>query len=721
MVPMSHETPLIKRSISSLLCGALLMACPGPSAYAAAGQILSVQVNSPVGAPAGAGLVRTTFSGMLDTRQMGQTASLSGVLSPVPTVPTISAQGLRAPSLPVTLAAPPLATAAQFPVVDVNRAENNSAAAPLAPTAAPAEDSKGTPAGIQDGAAVALAETITAQPGRMSAPAARVRLGIIGTLKSIFSSRQDAGEIPGDVDVSQAAPAQSRDEAAAALTPAAASPAEAKRGPLPAPAATDGQSSGKSWFGLGKSAVMFIGALLVGQIGVEALGASMPALVQKTFGDFTVVAQLGIFASIAGIIGRTLGTVAVAKLGLKKTYLAATVTRLVSISALCALLATGHMTLPLMMVFYSINGLLQGVSATAESSIPPALVGQNPAALERFWTWEQTLLETVGVTGPIATGAVVASFGFLPALIAFPVSFAVAIAILALTLKLPQKVEAMRLADLQKKAAEGKTMTLGSVFKEFIHKVGHGAQIVWKDPVLRTAFLGFTVYMMLNPFLYSMLAPAYGMRLVGTAHPELSASIYGTMTGLYSLGGLLGGLLMMLEQKKIKNLKEGRNGKTPITDAQEREILRKSMLRWMLWGTAGLAAIATLAIPLPALGSLVALPALLSWAGSLTLPALALIPFGIAQVISYLKLRSFFQSKVPEKDMADAMGFFGSASLAASTIGLLALKYLFKGIAGFAPFTYVALALIPLAAYYLYLTRHLGKVSAPSQDKSLNK
>jgi len=63
------------------------------------------------------------------------------------------------------------------------------------------------------------------------------------------------------------------------------------------------------------------------------------------------------------------------------------------------------------------------------------------------------------------------------------------------------------------------------------------------------------------------------------------------------------------------------------------------------------------------------------------------------------------------------MGFFGSASLAVSTAGLLALKYLFQGVAGFTPFIYIALALIPLAAYYIYLTRKLGKVSAPTENK----
>jgi hypothetical protein len=161
--------------------------------------------------------------------------------------------------------------------------------------------------------------------------------------------------------------------------------------------------------------------------------------------------------------------------------------------------------------------------------------------------------------------------------------------------------------------------------------------------------------------------------------------------------------MMIWEQKKIAALKKGSPQKAPISDEEENEILRKSMLRWMLWGTVGLAAIATMSFPLPA------------FLGSLTLPALALIPFGIAQVICVVKLQSFFQSKAPAKDMADAMGFFGSASLLVSTAGLLGLKYLFKGLAGFTPFYYIALALIPLAIYQLYLKSKLDQTSAPSK------
>ncbi|MFA5139779.1 MAG: hypothetical protein WC728_11165 [Elusimicrobiota bacterium] len=471
------------------------------------------------------------------------------------------------------------------------------------------------------------------------------------------------------------------------------------------------------WLGLGKVAVMFIASLVVAQIGVEALGAALPTLVQKAFGDFTAVAQLAIFASVASVVGRQAGPLAIDKFGLKNSYLWSSAIRLASISLLAGLLATGNMTLPLMTLFYSINGLLSGVSLTAMESIPPALVGQDPGRIEKFWTWEQTILEIIGITGPIATGALVASFGFLPALIAFPVTMAASLAVVLATLRIPKQFEEPKRASAPQQGTHG-----------FVAKILHGAKLVWQNPLLRYSFLAYTVYLMLNPYLYTMIAPAYGLRLVGEANAELATSVIGWLTGLYSAGGLLGGFLMMGEQRRtearkaaMRKAEEEKSG--PISDEDwakriapwEREILRKSMLRWMLYGTAGLASFATLMFPLPTLGSLVALPAWLGWLGTLTLPALALVPFGVAQVAVVLKLRSFFQSRVPEeKDIPDAMGFFGAGSLAASTLGLLALKYVFKAGAGLLPFYWIALSMIPLGLFYLYLKNRLDRNSRPA-------
>ncbi len=470
----------------------------------------------------------------------------------------------------------------------------------------------------------------------------------------------------------------------------------------------------KGWLGLGKNAVLFILALITAQIGVEALGAAEPGLVKKAFGDITKMAELTIFASISGIFGRTVGQVAVKKWGLKKTFLYSTGARVLIMSVLAGLLATAHMTWPLMIVLITANGFLGGIAATAESSIPPAIFGPNQAKLERFWTWEQTLLEVVGVTGPILTGAVVSAWGFLPPLLAFPVAFAVSIAIMAVFLRIPAKMDALSRAENGKTEAAGDSGFL-AVFKDLGRKIVRGAQVVWRNPILKTAFFAYTSFMLLNPFLYTMLAPNFGVALIGTGDENILTSVIGMLTGLYSLGGLLGGLLMMVEQRKIRKLLAGdeKTGSKGLTPAEEEELMRRSMLKWMKWGTVALVAIATMALPLPMLGALVSLPSWLSWAGPLTLPALMLIPFGVAQVIATVKLKSFFQSKTPEAEMVDAMGFFGSASLAASTVGILALKFLFKGFEGFTPFYIIAGAMIPLAAAYVYFTRRLAKSTAP--------
>ena len=711
------------RAVASLLAFALLHASFSPAAWS---QVVTIgSLSSPVGGAAASSVNSVTQSNSLVPSMALSGASLTNTLSAPSFVPSVSplapaksnsAVGV-VPQIGPSVALPSALNSFQASVPSVE-----GPAAVAAVSVAPALTPSLVPAAKSSDKAVsgtvASAKAPALETGTRTLSAASKAASIIAGVRAFFGGKsaetvpsKDAAATPVALGGTNLSAAHGSDLSPADADGGLHDKADAGKNEPPAPPSTPSPNTpedggGKSWFGLGKSAVFFIGALVVAQIGVEALGAAMPALVQKTFGDFTVVAQLGIFASIASIVGRQLGPMAVTKWGLRKVYLVGTATRIVSISVLCALLATAHMTLPLMMAFYCLNGLIGGVTMTAEASIPPALMGSSQARIEKFWTWEQTLLEIIGVTGPIVTGAIVTSMGFLPALIAFPATFAIALAILFFTLRIPQKVEAMRLADLQKKQADPKSAGVKNAFGQFFHRIAEGAKLVWHNPLLKTSFIAYTVYMMLNPFLYSMMAPAFGIRLVGADH---MAAVYGLLTGLYSFGGLLGGFLMIREQKKLDKAKKG-----GMTDAQEQEALRGSMLKWMKWGVAGLLAILTLAFPIAPLGTFLTLPGFLSWAGALTLPALALIPFGVAQVIATVKLRSFFQAKVPEGRMPEAMGFFGSASLLVSTIGLLALKYLFKGVAGFTPFWIIAGLMIPLGIYYLYLTRTLAKESAPA-------
>lgn len=707
--------PTAPRVLSTFVVLALAHSSFAPSAWS---QVASVgNVAAPVGGSVGGAFNANGASAVSNGPTLSLSgASLDGTLKAASVVPTVSELatvgartsfgGASAVAVPTALTlskdAPAASAAASAALVEtpiagaprtVPAAFKPAALAVATPAASKSDVPNGSSkvdAGKNTSKVRALIAGVLAAFGKKDAPSSEAKdaapVALTGTVPAAHTSDLSPAEADGHEKTDG-----SKDEP-----------------PVPPAAPNGNDGGGKSYFGLGKAAFFFIGSLVVAQIGVEALGAAMPALVQKTFGDFTVVAQLGIFASIASIVGRQVGPMAVQKWGLRKTYLVGTATRIVSISILCALLATGHMTLPLMMAFYCVNGLIGGVTGTAEASIPPALMGSDQAKIEKFWTWEQTLLEIIGVTGPIVTGAVVTSMGFLPALIAFPLTFAIALAILFVTLKIPQKVEAMRLADLNKPKDPSKPAGVKGAFSQFFHRIAEGAKLVWHDPLLKTSFLAYTVYMMLNPFLYSMIGPAFGIRLVGADH---MAAVYGLLTGLYSLGGLLGGFLMIREQNKLNKAKAA-----GMTEAQESEALRQSMLKWMKWGTVGLLAILSLAFPLAPLGTFLTLPGFLSWAGALTLPALALIPFGIAQVIATVKLKSYFQSKVPAGRMPDAMGFFGSASLLVSTIGLLGLKYLFKGVSGFTPFWIIAGLMIPLAVYYVYLTRTLNKQSAPPTD-----
>jgi MFS family permease len=770
-----RRVPRARKAVAGVLVAALLWVTPGVGTYSVLANtgIASIQVQIPVGGTmlggVGAGL-------MIPDGLMGRPLAAPGLngsfnvnpaLAPVGQTPTVS------PSLPPSLGLPAsavqagegarLTRAQPVPVGGPGSFEFYPVPLPMAKANASPDlaspdpvVSMRQPAGALAAAAASFRAPQNTQDVSESLHPLRGQPNRLGerfrTLLESFGMRKDAdldprasrmGSIQGDVSTEPPALESPVQEAVAQegpalpLKPPAALTLRSSQDEtlsvvieeLPAvvakgveagvqiagrasPAQAQAPAEKSPWLGLGKVAAMFIAALVVAQIGVEALAVALPTLVQKAFGDFTAVAQLAIFSSVAAVVGRQAGPLVIDKLGLKKSYLWASALRMVSISLLAGLLATGNMTLPLMTLFYSFNGLLSGVSLTALESIPPALVGQDAGRIERFWTWEQTILEIIGITGPIITGALVASYGFLPAMVAFPVTMAASLAIVLATLKIPKEL------DTPRRPAEGPKAG-------FFSRVSQGARVVWRNPLLRYSFLAYTVYLMMNPYLYTMIAPAYGLRLVGEANAELATSVIGWLTGLYSAGGLLGGFLMMAEQRRtdarkaaMRKAEEEKAG--PISDEGwaeriapwEREVLRKSMLRWMLYGALGLVSFATLMFPIPTLGSLVALP---GWLGTLTLPALALVPYGAAYVGAVLKLRSFFQSRVPdEKDMPDAMGFMGAASLTVSTLGLLALKYVFKAAAGLTPFYWIALSMIPMFVFYLYLKNRLDRHSRPS-------
>lgn len=589
----------------------------------------------------------------------------------------------------------------------------SAAAIPVAPLAASSDKSKPAAASPAERERSATASGPDAAPAveRAAAQVANAK-GIaarLDELRAAFGRRRaqsvEDGE-PATASEGVAGVDSARAPPASTLAPASAPETQTGSGGPPAPPSgpqgpEDGKGSKKGgFFALGATAVAFILAMLVAQIGQEAMGNAMPVLAQRVFGDFTVVAQLTIFSSIASVIGRQTAPWAIGRFGLRNTFLAAEALRAISITGLILLLSSGQMTIPLMILFYSFNGFMGGAATTAEYTIPRALLGKDGAKIEQFKTWKQFLLEIIGVLGPIVAGFSVDAYGAGATLMAFPIAFGVAIAILFFTLRFRTALNAPEQAFAPQGGNGG--------FKAFFKKMAHGFRVVWHDKLLRYTFLAYTGFVLLNPLLYGMIGPAFG-RLAGGV--DGMGGVFGMVAGLYSAGGLFGAAWMIRAQSKLAK----RKAAGELDDAREAELLRQSMLRSMRITIPTLAAFAFMAMGLPTLGAVASLPAWLAWAAPITLPAVLLMPFGAYQVMSVVKIESYFTAKIPnEKDAADAMGFLGSASLVIMLAGIMGLRYLFQ-LEGTLPFLILAGAMIPLGVFYYFITRALGRAGAPAR------
>ncbi|MBI2361917.1 MAG: hypothetical protein HYV15_00820, partial [Elusimicrobia bacterium] len=486
-------------------------------------------------------------------------------------------------------------------------------------------------------------------------------------LRAAFGLRASA-----DLPVVQAAAPQSANGRLQPAAPGAAEGRETLPGPAPAPARRSG------WLGFGTALTFFLSAIAIENIGNETQAAAMPPLLAKVFGDVSVSADLGIGSALADFAGSLLAPLVIKRLGLKSAFLWTAGARLLSGALIAGFLAVGHMTMPALMAATVFAGFVGGMNYAVEKSIPPVLLNQNRGKLERFKAARQSVIEVVATIFPIVTGTVVAAWGFMPALVAFPVTAAVAMVVVALTLKFPSKA-----ATLMAAPPQGTSPPAGG----FWRALTRGARVVMRTPALRHAFFGYSLFFVTTPLLYWLVAPAYGIFVAGAAGAEHAALVSGFMLGLFSLGGLAASVVIMREHKRLEKLGE----------AERRSALSRSLVRWAKLATASLAALALMALPLPV------------W-GALTVPALALIPFGIAQVVAKLKVESFFQARAPADAVDDATAFMEGAAMLVQMAVLWAAKLAFTAFTGIGPFVAIAAGLVPFAALCWWVTARLAKL-----------
>ncbi len=83
----------------------------------------------------------------------------------------------------------------------------------------------------------------------------------------------------------------------------------------------------------------------------------------------------------------------------------------------------------------------------------------------------------------------------------------------------------------------------------------NGFKLLFVDPVMRWALLGYILLGLTNPLLYQILSQAFGL-LMAHGSSVAAAGVASWITSLYSLGGLLGGLYMWRESTLISKAKK---------------------------------------------------------------------------------------------------------------------------------------------------------------------
>ncbi len=687
------------RTLAVFLAAALIHVSFGPQAWA---QVVSVgAVSAPVGGSAAAAVDR--FSSPLNSAAAALSVSnvgLSGSLSAPGVAPTSSPKTSAASVTPSALAAKPSVIARVSPFPEAAATALGSASSAVE---APIESGPLT-ARAASRAVILVADVERFFAGKWAEAVPAVSQVVIsGKFSAAHVSNLESGfaaETGGDPTLRP----QSDDGSS--------------EPPAPPQQPKEPGSKGKGWFGLGAIVAAFIGGMLVMQLGIEAQGSAMAKLTEDSFGDFSILAQVAIFASIGSMIGQQLAEFFRVKIGLTKTFYGAHVLRAVSLGAMVFLLGTGLMPLPLMFVFYAVNGVVTGVAATAEGTLRKLLLDQQGVSQEKFRTWWQLLAEILAVPAPLALGALVATVGagWITAL--YPATILVGLMLFLMLKVIPwdaaRRIE-NQVADATNAPAPapdkpqiGAWQKIKNAFKQIFANMEEGKDFVFKNAALKYSLAGAVIFDLMNILIYRLIAPGYGKLVAGSSG---MAAVQGNLVGMFSLGGLLLAATFLILERRAKKKNEGRSA------AELAAAERSSMLRWTLLGIPALGLLSVMAFNLV----LPFAPVMfmdINWVPSTVLAA-SLIPFGFMQVAASIKLNSYFQERLPADSakVQKALAFSGSAMTALIIVLMLALKPLFGDIASFNPFPYLAAALIPLGAAVFFIQRKLAAATKPENLK----
>jgi hypothetical protein len=390
----------------------------------------------------------------------------------------------------------------------------------------------------------------------------------------------------------------------------------------------------------------FLSSMAFVDIGVEALAVAVPQLAESVAGHFLSASAVSTVAFAALTVGTLLAGPIIDRLGFRKVYGGLQISRAVGGAVLAGLYFKGAIGLPALTFLFGFDYLLQGVSRVAEGVLPTLLHGSQPAALNRFGTRFEMMIELCGIAIPAATGVVLAAKGFGPVLAAYPVFMLASSAITLLKLRLPRN--------------QGPLAFAGSAIWEK-GRMKEVARAFRENPSLRRAAVGYGLGLAISNFIYFSIAPAFGLFVAAQA--RAGAGIAANFISFYALGGLLGtGILTALDawakrKQERSSLPAGRQA-----DDDRRKFLRATA-GWLVAGA--VSALGAWLLPFAAGAG--------AWLGYA-----AVIPFGVTYAGVFVQLETLIKSESPAANRASVLAVVRAAALLFATAGSVALGAMFE-------------------------------------------
>lgn len=431
----------------------------------------------------------------------------------------------------------------------------------------------------------------------------------------------------------------------------------------------------------------FFASLLLGQAGVEIMGLAVPQYAERLANDFQLSSYLYAAGFVALALGGLLAGPAADRFGTRKVYLTTLATRLAAGVALGMLFP--QMTLPLLIVLFSLDYLALGASRVAEGKIPNDIHDASQGKVREWGTIQELVTGTMGMIGLFAGERLLALSGYQAAFWSYPVFVGLSGVLLYFFLRLPEPPEAATTA-----------------VKSLRRRVTEAWAALKTIPVVRLAALGYAIDAVLTAFVYFVIGPKLGLFAAAALAAE---TITFGVSLVFAAGAFLGAIvLMIMGRRQEKALYAVSAAERP---AVERRLYFRSAARWLLGAAASF------------LGLWV-LPFAQAWGPWYSFAAL--FPFGFALAGVFVSLEAIMKNETPVAVRGSVFGLVRAIGLIVAAASFLLMGAVFKAfstsaatgvpVLSYGGFALLAAIFTVAAIAYLTLSRALRR-QAPLSAK----